>query len=331
MILLPNTNLYTTWYDEIKKHITNINLYIQEANGIYTHKIKSTGSSNIFITTMSRNRDKPLLLNINFVIVDECISVQNKNAKWTVQCYKDVVKSKYGVLLLSATFFKTRYDKLFYLLKILGTNIPEQAQYLDTILNTAINANIITSKRLWITNINKHQASDKFYHSYNNIKNTITDKNTKYIELKKYLSSNINWIDIIKKNFEILLSQNKKVVYFAESDNELELLKKANLKNVCYYPNIDKNICCITIYRGSHGINNLIKYNTILLKPVTNDIEIQIKGRLDRGNNEHDTLYLEYILISDTIMELDMVKKDIGNNFYKNHIEVLAMHYEKYL
>ena len=330
LILVPNNQLYMVWLDEIKKHLNNINIYSQTSNGVYEIVKKSKNSSSIYITTMGRNRDHPLNKSIAFVIIDECISVQNKNAKWTVQCYKDVVRSKYGVLMLSATFFKTRYDKLFYLLKMLNTDIIERNEYLDTILNTAINANIITSKRQWFIKTHNIDESDEFYLEYNKIKNSKLDTNTKYIELKKLINK-INWIDIIIQKLTSLLKENHKIIYFSDSERELKLLKEKKHSKICFYPDISKDICCINIHKGSHGINNLIKYDTILSKPVTNDIEIQMKGRLDRGNNKHNKLYLIYLVISDTIMELDMVKKEIGNNFYKNHIEALAVLYDKYL
>lgn len=330
LILVPNNQLYDVWIDEIKKHLDKINIYAQKSNGVYEIIKKSKKSSSIYITTMSRNRDHPLNESIAFIIIDECISVQNKNAKWTVQCYKDVIRSKYGVLMLSATFFKTRYDKLFYLLKMLNTDIIEKQEYLDTILNTAINANIITSKRQWDVQTYNINETDEFYIEYNKIKNSKLDSNTKYIELKKLINK-IDWIDIIINKLILLSKKQHKIIYFSDSEKELKLLKDKKHPKICFYPDISKNICCINIHKGSHGINNLIKYDTILSKPVTNDIEIQMKGRLDRGNNEHNKLYLIYIVISDTIMELDMIKKEIGNNFYKNHIEALAVLYDKYL
>lgn len=333
LILLPNHNLYNTWIDEINKHVENINVSIQESNGKYNQIIKSSNSSSkshIYLTCMSRNRDHPLMEPIAFVIIDECISVQNKNTKWTIQCYKDVVRSKYGVLMLSATFFKTRYDKLFYLLKMLDTGIVEKHEYLDTILNTAINANIIISKRKWFISEEKIKLDKKFYKKYNKIKSQELEHNTKYIELKNMINK-VNWIEIIISNLNKLLEENKLIVYFSDSEREIKLLKEYNHPEICFYPDISKKICCVNIHKASHGVNNLIKYNTILTKPVSNDIEIQIKGRLDRGNNTHIDLYLRYLVISDTIMELDMIKKDIGNSFYKNHIEVLASLYEKYL
>ena len=57
--------------------------------------------------------------------------------------------------MLSATFFRSRFDKLFYMLKMLRSNLPENKEYLDTILNECIICNIKNEEREWKTNINK--------------------------------------------------------------------------------------------------------------------------------------------------------------------------------
>ncbi len=82
---------------------------------------------------------------------------------------------------------------------------------------------------------------------------------------------------------------------------------------------------------GSYGINNLTNYNTILLRPTEPDKIPQIKGRIDRPNQKSINLYLVYFIIKDTIEEIDLIKLEMANTFYKNHIIPLASYYDKYL
>jgi len=62
-----------------------------------------------------------------------------------------------------------------------------------------------------------------------------------------------------------------------------KLVDEKKLKHCwSFYPEISNNICVISKYKGTYGINNLVKYDTILMKPPEPDKLPQMKGRLDR-------------------------------------------------
>ena len=61
-----------------------------------------------------------------------------------------------------------------------------------------------------------------------------------------------------------------------------------------------------------------------------NDKLPQIKGRLDRPGQKSSKLFIEYILIANTIDEIDLVSLELANNFYSSHIIPLANYYDKY-
>jgi len=364
LILIPNTNLYSVWLDEIKTHCdtTKLNCWIQNSNGEWilnnfdsvetkkeieseikkstksTKSIKSTCefidiSINIYISTMGRNRDNPLRDNIEFVIIDECLTVQNNTSKWTMKAFEQATKSKYGVLMLSATFFRTRFDKLFFMLKMFQLKIPSKPEYLDTILNIAICANIKVNQTKWIETIHKIKMDDDFYIQYS--KHKKTNKKESYLELKKFMFENVDWEKIIIDKTKELIGLGRKVLIFVESENQLDKLTEfVNNKNFNltwgFYPDISKNICVISKHKGTYGINNLIKYDTILMKPPEPDKLPQIKGRLDRPGQTSIKLFIEYILIEDTIDEIDLVSIQVANNFYSSHIIPLANYYSKY-
>lgn len=334
LVLIPNDNLFKVWNDEINSHCNTVNVHNQNSTGKW-NSIDSNSKTNIWITTMGRNRDHPKLLYFDFVIIDECLSVQNKDSKWTMKAFEQAVGSKYGILMLSATFFRTRFDKLFFMLKMLESGVPEKPEYLDTILNTIIGANIKLNKKTWTIEYNKIEETKDFYKKYNSLRNTITNKVDLYVELQKFMNNNVNYTKIILDRIFELIKENKKVIYFAQSKNEVETLENYiltnKIENIGFYPEIEKDACVISIHSGSYGINNLVKYNSILLRPTESDKIPQIKGRIDRPTQICNNLYLEYIIIKDTIQEIDLVKLEIANNFYKSHIVPLANYYDKYL
>ena len=347
LILTPNTNLYTVWKDEILTHcdISKINCWEQNANGVWkfinfdNNVLADTVNNeiNIYISTMGRNRDNPLKSPISFVIIDECLTVQNNTSKWTMKAFEQVVRSQFGVLMLSATFFRTRFDKLFFMLKMFQLQIPPKPEYLDTILNIAIGANIKTNPTQWVDTIHKIQMDEEFYTLYS--KHKKANKKESYLELKKFMSSNVNWENLIIEKTNELIKIGRKVLIFAESDNQLEklndlvkkLVDEKKLKHSwSFYPDISNNICVISKYKGTYGINNLVKYDTILMKPPEPDKLPQMKGRLDRPGQIATKLYIEYIVVADTIDEIDLVSLQIANNFYSSHIVPLANYYSKY-
>lgn len=143
--------------------------------------------------------------------------------------------------------------------------------------------------------------------------------------------------EIIIDKVNKLVGNGRKVLVYVESENQLEKLakllrgvKKNNISNWSFYPDISKNICVISKHKGTYGINNLIKYDTILMKPPEPDKLPQMKGRLDRPGQIAKKLYLEYIVIANTIDEIDLVSLQLANNFYSSHIIPLANYYDKY-
>ncbi len=337
LVLVPNTNLYSVWEDEIKAHCINTICKKQESDGSWIKTIATKLSIDlkkiptIWLSTMGRNRDHQLNEPINWVVIDECLTVQNKDSKWTIKAFEQIVRAKYGVLMLSATFFRTRFDKLFFMLKMLCTGLPTKSEYLDTILNTAIGANIKTNRIKWETTVHKIELDKKFYLEYES--NKVQDKFESYIKLKKYLNNKIKYEDLVKDKIDLMLKSGRKVLVYVESESQFEIFQEYVDKNKLkwgFYPDIEKDVCIISKHKGTYGINNLVKYDTIMMKPPEPDKLPQIKGRLDRPGQKSTKLYLEYIVIKNTIEEIDMIKLEISNSFYKGHIIPLANYYEKY-
>ena len=196
LILLPTTYLYKTWEDEINKHCVGFDMVFQNSDGSLTSDIQA---NSILITTLGRMRDHPISKSWIFVVIDECLSVQNKNALQTEEAWRQIITSEYGVLMASATFFRTRFDKLFYMIKMLNSGLPENKQYLDAILAESIISNIPVKIREWRTNYNPFKLSKDIKTEYDLIlgKDMASDK--LYIKLQSFLFDNFDYISAFQK------------------------------------------------------------------------------------------------------------------------------------
>lgn len=326
LVLLPTEKLYKTWIDEILKHFEGLNWLTQNADGtIKGNQLSNT--LNIYITTMGRNREHPIKLDWLFVIIDECLTVQNKEALQTMEAWKQVINSQFGVLLLSATFFRTRFDKLLYMLKMLNTNLPETKDYLDTILYDSIKVNLPETKRIWVENLYKKQMDTGFYNTYNQINQMDISNEHKYIKLDKYIRESVNYINIFKEYIEHLTKKNNKtkLLIYASSKKEAEIISE--LKDVGLYPDISQTHVVVSYANGTYGLNDLVGFNHILSRPPEPDKLPQMKGRLDRPGQVANDLTISYIIIANTIEEAHYTRLEICNRFYSNHIMPLSDFY----
>jgi superfamily II DNA or RNA helicase len=148
-VLLPTQKLFKTWKDEIEKHTSGFFISEQEANGSH----KPIQYNTILITTLGRMRDHPIYNSWQLVVIDECLSVQNREALQTEEAWRQATISQFGVLMMSATFFRSRFDKMFFMLKMLRSGLPEIKEYLDCILGESMICFIAEKSRHWLTNV----------------------------------------------------------------------------------------------------------------------------------------------------------------------------------
>lgn len=326
LILVPSESLIDTWTKEIDKHYSNINMIVQKSNGklIGEHNINLL---NCYITTMGRNRDKPIKRNWLFVIIDECLTVQNKEAQQTMAAWEQIVCSKYGVLLLSATFFRTRFDKLLYMLKMLCCDLPETKEYLDTILIDSIKVNLPTIVREWKETIYKEALTKELLIKYNNIKNKgLSEKVSNerlYIEMTNFIRMNVDYIKLFHKYIDIITKEKPKTKLLIYASSKMEAEKISN-NMIGLYPDISKTHVVVSYAVGTYGLNNLTEFNHILTRPPEPDKLPQMKGRLDRMGQKENILNISYILIENTIEEMEYMKLELCNKFYSNHIMPLS-------
>ena len=329
LIMVPSENLYDTWRTEIKKHTKGFHLLEQLSNGKFDNNDKIE-SYTIVITTMGRCRDHPIIHPWLLVVVDECLTVQNKEALQTEEAWRQSTYSYFGVILLSATFFRSRFEKMLYMLSMLNTQLPITSDYLDTILSESIICNLNQNERKWITNTHYSELSKKHRNEYDKLASKhieIGFEKTYYL-LIKFIKNNINYVNIFKRAIDnILISRQKaKILIYASSKDEANNIANM-IDNVGRYPK--KDIHTVVSYaEGTFGLNDLIQYDTILTRPPDPDKLPQMKGRLDRPGQSNNVLNIEYVLIKNTIEDAGLYKLEIARNFYKQHIMPLAEFYK---
>ena len=331
LVLMPALQLYKTWIEEIQKHTKGFYILIQNANGSINDLDGNFDNvitfNTILITSLGRIRNHPISNSWILVTIDECLSVQNRDALQTQEAWRQIVCSQYGVIMMSATFFKSRFDKLFYMLKMLRSGLPERKEYLDTILSEHIFCHIPKTMRKWITSTNRYELNAKQRKEYEELQKLDIGSDKLYVILSKYVYDHFNFIECFRKTLDGL-DINKKALIYAQSKVEADKLA-TTYNDISRYPNKTGKHCAVSYAEGTYGLNDLTDYNTIVIRLEGDISQIhQMKGRLDREGQVDDTLYLEYILLSDTIYEANMIKLNIGNSFYKNHILPLALFYD---
>jgi hypothetical protein len=326
VILLPTDKLYQTWIDEIEKHTKNFDIVTQNSHG----ELSGSGEikfNSILVTTLGRMRDHPVSIPWLLCVVDECINVQNSSSQWTFRAHAVASSSQYGVLLLSATFFRSRMDKLYYMLKMLRTGLPEERIYLSAILSESIICNVPAKKRKWIMNITRYKLEKNIKAEYDRLLNQNISSEKLYITLTKFIYDNVDYPSLFIKKLKELEKQKRRVLIFASSKNEADEIAKRYDK-ISRFPDVSGRHCCASIAEASRGVNQLIYLDCILSKVVKPDVLVQMKGRLDRGLQKANILHLELILLGETIEEANLQILDLENRFRKNFILPLADYYD---
>jgi hypothetical protein len=290
----------------------------------------------IVISTLGKMRDYPIIKHIekkwSLVVIDECLSVQNRDALQTEEAWRQIINSHYGVLMMSATFFRSRFDKLFYMLKMLQSNLPENdCEYLDCILNEHMICNITENDRVWKTNINKIKMNSKIKLEYDKIKKEEISNEQKYIKLQKLIYDKVDYVCIFNDLITKLTinEPEKKILVYGNSKHEADNISDKNKKLFGRYPDISKNIVVVALSEATYGLNDLVKYDTLIIRPPMPDLLPQIKGRLDRSGQKSKILNLEYVLLDDcSVEEASLFRLDMANNFYNNYIMPLAEFYD---
>jgi hypothetical protein len=287
----------------------------------------------VMVTTMGRMRDHPIQHPWILVVIDECLTVQNKEALQTEEAWRQSCYSEYGIIMLSATFFRSRFDKMLYMIKMLKTGLPEDREYLDAILSESIISNITESDRVWTITTSKIDLSPSQRKIYDKInrENSTSGSEILYSALNLFINSHVNYVDLFYDQLDELESNYCRVLIFTKSKDEaLDIIEseRNHEGRITRYPDKSGKHTVLSFTEGTYGLNDLIIYDTILMRPPEPDKLPQIKGRLDRPGQNNKNLQIRYIVLKDTIEEASLLRLEICNNFYNNYLMPLAEFYD---
>lgn len=324
LVLLPCNQLIDTWKDELAKHTKGFKVIFQKNSSDVGPITRNT----IVISTVARIRDHPINHTWLLVIIDECLTVQNKNSLQSESAWKQSLMSKF-LIMMSATFFRARFDKLYYMLKMLQTGLPERKEYLETILLESIVSQIPNIKRKWTSNYHYFELDKKTRIKYNKIDSSDLSTEIKFAKLASLLVSSSKTNQFLVKQLRKLIDEKEgeghRCLLYARANEEAEIWSKE--LDIPVYPKKGTH-CIITYHDGTYGLNDLIIYDTIVMRPPTPDSLPQIKGRLDRPGNESDNLYIEYFVLKDTIEIGLILRLEIASQFVSKYIMPLAKFYD---
>ena len=272
-------------------------------------------------------RDHPLSVPWKLVVIDECLSVQNQEALQTEEAWRQVIGSQFGVVMMSATFFRSRFDKMFYMIKMLKSGLPETKQFLDTILSECMVCHLPEKSRHWIINTHRFDLPKRLRARYDQLAKKDIGSEKLYGLLANLLFKQYDSMIPFKGLIKQLEKENRRGLIYARSKDEADRVAEA-IPSVSRYPDKTGIHTVVSYAEGTYGLNDLVIYDSIITRPVEPDKIPQIKGRLDRPGNKAQTLYMEYFLLKDTIEEAWLLRMEMASSFYHNHILPLAEFYE---
>ena len=144
------------WLLEIAKHTTGFHVVEQRGNGrlfsfTYGKSAPPIDGNTIVISTLDRVAEHPFVRQAawDFVVIDECLAVQNAAAKRCPSAWRQIEVSMCGALLLSATFFRSSFHNLFYMIRMLRSPLPRTLEYLPSLIHEHIVCEVPDTNRTW--------------------------------------------------------------------------------------------------------------------------------------------------------------------------------------
>ena len=156
LVLVPTPALVKEWLLEISCHTSGFHCIEQRETGelfslTYARKSPPIDANSLVISTLDRVSEHPFVRQAawDFVVIDECLAVQNAAAKRCPSAWRQIEDSTCGVLMLSATFFRSKYASLFYMIRMLRSPLPRTMEWLPATIHEHIVCHIPETDRSW--------------------------------------------------------------------------------------------------------------------------------------------------------------------------------------
>ena len=156
LVMLPEPNLIKEWLLELGKHTSGFHVVEQRETGelfslTYAKKNPPIDANTIVISTLDRVSAHPFVRQAawDFVVIDECLAVQNAAAKRCPSAWRQIEVSTCGCLMLSATFFRSKFANLFYMIRMLRSPLPRTLEFLPALVHEHIVCEVPETDRSW--------------------------------------------------------------------------------------------------------------------------------------------------------------------------------------
>ena len=358
LVLLPTNALISEWVQQVFMHTKGVHVLVQNQQGYLKSKGISSGcgrpavraprcyqpkieSDCIVITTLARAREHPFRTTAwDLVVVDECLSVQSP-ALHSFAAWRQVAASTFGVMMLSATFFRSRLSSLFYMIRMLRSALPRTEPYLATLLHEHIILYVPDNPRRWALRFHAVPLHERILARYKSLidsasmPTTAMDPRLIYVSLKKFLRANYEastCIDAMARMVASLKARSKRVLVFATSNQErARLLEKlpnsCSLKQAKHGKLDGAKTLVLTTNEGAMGLN-LQMYNAIVTRPQPGDLLEQMKGRIDRPGQESQQLELVVVLAKGTVEEAEAGNIRLCGAFFRQYLDPLSKSFQ---
>eukprot|EP01043_Picozoa_sp_COSAG02_P017069 COSAG02_NODE_766_length_17389_cov_29.287045_1_plen_1976_part_00 len=357
LVLVPTTALIREWELQAHLHTTGLKVLVQAANGALVSrgcsaaaKVNNSQSRagqidgcTLVITTLARARDKPFVGHEgwDFVVIDECLSVQNDTAVQTMEAWRQVAASRFGVLMLSATFFRSSFKRLFYMIRMLRSALPRTEPYLAALLREHVTVFVPENRRTWSLMFQAVPLGAELLAKYQQL---VADGNAAsrehrslWSELRSFLRNHYD-ISIVTAAFASeaarLMRSGRKPALFANSDEEAARIMAAipgshGLSDAIPDGAKTTGPLVLTVHRHSHGLNLQGKCDALVCRPQPGDIIEQMKGRIDRPGQTKTNLCLVVLFASETIEEAEASNIKLCGAFFRQWLDPLSKKFQE--
>eukprot|EP01065_Artemidia_motanka_P016194 TRINITY_DN19919_c0_g1_i1.p1 TRINITY_DN19919_c0_g1~~TRINITY_DN19919_c0_g1_i1.p1 ORF type:complete len:1957 (+),score=523.13 TRINITY_DN19919_c0_g1_i1:51-5873(+) len=374
LVLVPSNDLIGEWVQQALQHTKGLHVVVQQHQGRLisrgvsagggipsAHSSSKRGSgrrerpdsnplspwnfggaridhNTVVVTTLARARDKPMIAQAGWdlVIVDECLSVQNDSALQTMEAWRQVAASRCGVLLLSATFFRSRFSKLFYMVRMLRSPLPRTEPYLPALLTEHVICYVPKQRRTWrldYAGVPLDVAADERYQA--RVKAAARQWRSPLVafaELKQALRDSFDTttlIEAFRERCESMVAAGRRPLIFANTEAEAERIaavvpdarrwgdeggaKHAKMKKA-------GGPLIVTVARGAYGLNLQDQADCIICRPQPGDLVEQMKGRIDRPGQSRRDLILVVLFAQGTVEEAEAANIRLCGAFFRQYL-----------
>ncbi|KAJ9465403.1 putative helicase [Diplonema papillatum] len=370
LVLVPNNDLIGEWVQQALLHTSGLHVVAQQHTGyLISRGISNSGqrptahrsmrrgrkvdpaadttkidANTIVVSTLGRVRDKPFVKQPGWdlVVIDECLSVQNDSALHTMEAWRQVSASRCGVLMLSATFFRSRMTKLFYMIRMLRSALPRTEPYLPTLLAEHVICYLPQRVRTWQIRYLPvpltPEARAVYDASLAAAARGHKDARQVYGDLKAVLRQHwepTSMLAAFGTECAAMRQLGRRPLVFANSEAESRRLI-ASCDGVSLADDNDARKkrgpdqqpeakpLCVTTQRGAHGLNLQDRASAVVCRPQPGDLIEQMKGRVDRPGQEAKTLVLTVIYAENTVEEAEAANIRLCGAFFRQYIDPLS-------